>query len=52
MFSKIQEPWGLYKPPGRKNFLSYSYVLHKFCQLLELDNLFKFKLFMFIIKYI
>ena len=39
MFSKIQEPWELYKPPGRKNFLSYSYVLHKFCQLLELDNL-------------
>ena len=39
MFSKIQEPWELYKPAGRKNFLSYSYVLHKFCQLLELDNL-------------
>ena len=39
MFSKIQEPWELYKPTGRKNFLSYSYVLHKFCQLLELDNL-------------
>jgi len=25
----------------RKNFLSYSYVLHKFCQLLELDHLLK-----------
>jgi len=39
MFSKIQDPWEIYKPVGRKNFLSYSYVLHKFCQLLELDNL-------------
>ena len=26
-------------PPERKNFLSYSYVLHKFCELLEYDNL-------------
>ena len=26
-------------PIDRKNFLSYNYVLHKFCQLLELDNL-------------
>lgn len=39
MFSKIQEPWEKFKPSGRKNFLSYSYVLHKFCQLLELDHL-------------
>ena len=39
MFSKIQEPWEKFKPTGRKNFLSYSYVLHKFCQLLELDHL-------------
>lgn len=39
MFTKIQEPWEVYKPKGRKNFLSYSYVLHKFCQLLELDHL-------------
>jgi len=39
MFSKIQDPWELYKQKGRKNFLSYSYVLHKFCQLLELDHL-------------
>ena len=28
MFSKIQDPWEIYKPTGRKNFLSYSYVLH------------------------
>ncbi len=39
MFTKIQDPWEVYKPTGRKNFLSYSYVLHKFCQLLELDHL-------------
>ena len=26
-------------PNNRKNFLSYSYVLHKFCELLEYDNL-------------
>jgi len=39
MFFKIQEPWEIYKPQNRKNFLSYSYVLHKFCELLELDHL-------------
>ena len=39
MFVQIQDPWELYKQPGRKNFLSYSYVLHKFCELLELDHL-------------
>ncbi len=39
MFFKIQEPWEMYKQPDRKNFLSYSYVLHKFCELLELDHL-------------
>ena len=39
MFTKIQEPWEIFKSPDRKNFLSYSYVLHKFCQLLELDHL-------------
>jgi len=39
MFYKIQEPWEMYKQPNRKNFLSYSYVLHKFCELLELDHL-------------
>jgi len=39
MFFNIQEPWELYKQPDRKNFLSYSYVLHKFCELLELDHL-------------
>ena len=39
MFYKIQEPWEMYKQADRKNFLSYSYVLNKFCELLELDHL-------------
>ncbi len=39
MFFKIQDPWEMYKEPDRKNFLSYSYVLYKFCELLELDHL-------------
>ena len=39
MFFKIQEPWEMYKQIERKNFLSYSYVLNKFCELLELDHL-------------
>ena len=39
-YGKIFEESGvLNDPKERKNFLSYSYVLHKFCQLLELDNL-------------
>lgn len=39
MFIDIQEPWDLYKPEGRKNFLSYPYILYKFSELLELDDL-------------
>jgi hypothetical protein len=39
MFTKIEIPWEIYKQPNRKNFLSYSYVLYKFCELLELDHL-------------
>ena len=34
LFDKIQEPFKKYCPKERKNFLSYSYTLHKFCQLL------------------
>ena len=37
MFKEIQIPFHNFCPPNRKNFLSYSYVLHKFVQLLELD---------------
>tara|TARA_Y100000996_G_C22523769_1_gene643532 strand:- start:134 stop:1207 length:1074 start_codon:yes stop_codon:yes gene_type:complete len=39
MFKEIQTPFMVHCPANRKNFLSYSYVLHKFCQLLELDDL-------------
>ena len=39
MFKEIQTPFMQHCPTDRKNFLSYSYVLHKFCELLELDDL-------------
>ena len=39
MFTMIQEPWDIYKPKGRKNFISYPYVLYKCCELLERDDL-------------
>ena len=39
MFKEIQNPFMKYCPENRKNFLSYSYVLHKFCELLEFDDL-------------
>jgi type II secretory pathway component PulJ len=38
MFKQIQTPFLKYAPSERKNFLSYSYVLHKFIQLLEKDE--------------
>ena len=42
MFKDIQNPFMKHCPEERKNFLSYSYVLHKFCQLLELDDFLKY----------
>ena len=39
LFKEIQIPFSNNCPPSRKNFLSYSYVLHKFCELLEYDYL-------------
>ena len=42
LFKEIQIPFMNNCPPGRKNFLSYSYVLHKFCELLEFDNLLEY----------
>jgi hypothetical protein len=42
MFQEIQAPfdkWVKIVAPKRKNFLSYSYVLYKFCQLLGEDDL-------------
>ena len=38
MFKEIQIPFIKHCPKDRKNFLSYSYVLHKFVQLLGLDE--------------
>lgn len=38
MFRDIQKPFAIYCPKNRKNFLNYSYVLHKFCELLDLDQ--------------
>jgi hypothetical protein len=38
MFRQIQAPFVKHSPPERKNFLSYSYVIHKFLQLLGHDE--------------
>ncbi len=38
MFKQIQPLWMKYRQPGRRNFPSYSYVLYKFCELLQLDH--------------
>ena len=38
MFHHIQEPFSRHKPDDRKNFLSYSYILYKFCELLSEDK--------------
>lgn len=38
MFCTIQIPFLKYQPPNRKNFLSYSYCLHKMMQLLDKDQ--------------
>lgn len=42
MFKEIQSPFLKYCPSTRKNFLSYSYVLYKFCQLLDKDEYLKY----------
>ena len=38
MFHKIQAPFEKVKPAHRKNFLSYSFTLYKFCELLGEDE--------------
>jgi uncharacterized Zn finger protein (UPF0148 family) len=38
MFQEIQAPFLLFCPDDRTNFLSYSYILYKFFELLELDE--------------
>ena len=42
MFKDIQGPFLKHCPKDRKNFLSYSYVLYKFFQILELNEYLKF----------
>ncbi len=39
MFKEMQKPFTVHCPKNRTNFLSYSYVLRKLFQLLELDDL-------------
>ena len=41
MFKEIQTPFLKHCPAERKNFLSYSYVLHKFVELLDMDQYLK-----------
>ena len=38
-FGEIQAPFERHRPRGRKNFLSYSYTLHKLCQLIGRNDL-------------
>ena len=38
MFKEIQFSFVKHCPKKRSNFLSYSFVLYKFCELLELDE--------------
>jgi len=38
MFNLIQQPFDDHCPEERKNFLSYAYVLYKFCELLSEDD--------------
>lgn len=42
MFQQIQEPYERHKPATRKNFLSYSYCLHKLFQILGLHEFSKY----------
>ena len=38
MFKEIQIPFAKSCPSDRKNFLNYNYIIHKFVELLELDD--------------
>lgn len=39
MFRDIQKPYEKYKPKKRINFSSYSFIIYKICELLELDHI-------------
>lgn len=41
MFRDIQKPYEKYKPKKRINFSSYSFIIYKICELLELDHITK-----------
>ena len=41
MFKEIQPSFQKHCPKNRRNFLSYAYVLYKFCELLEYDEFLK-----------
>jgi hypothetical protein len=41
MFKEIQPSFQKHCPKNRRNFLSYAYVLYKFCELLEYDDFLK-----------
>jgi len=38
MFKEIQEPFKIYRSKDRRNFLNYSFIFHKFFQLLGMDE--------------
>jgi hypothetical protein len=38
MFYQVQKPFEKHRPKDRKNFLSYSFILYKFCELLGHDE--------------
>jgi len=42
MFHMVQKPFDKFCPGNRANFLSYSYVLYKFCELLSADEYLNF----------
>ena len=42
MFDSIQAAWDFCKPPGRKNIISYPYVMYKSCELIERDDLLQY----------
>lgn len=42
MFDCIQDAWEYCKPTGRKNIISYPYVMYKSCELIERDDLLKY----------
>jgi hypothetical protein len=42
MFREVQEPFKIYKPKDRRNLISYSYIIYKLCELIELDYILPF----------